>query len=317
MLDLAVIIVTWNVRGLVLAALSSLLDDLAASGLAASIIVVDNASSDGTAQAIAEAFPTVDLIASSENLGFVRGNNLALRALGFEGQTRLPEMLPRAVYLLNPDTITQLGATRALFDALFEDPRRGLVGARLTYEDGSFQHSAFSFPGLRQLWAEFFPTPGRWIEGRFNGRYPKSRYEAGVPFEVDAVLGATMMLRRETILSTGLFDETFFMYCEELDWARRIWAAGWSVCCVPSAHVVHLGGQSAGQVRPLSLEMLWRSRLYLIQKHYPAWKAMLARLLIRVGMARKRRQLANEPLAESERAALDQAYAHIQQMAAR
>ncbi|MCB9454432.1 MAG: glycosyltransferase family 2 protein [Anaerolineaceae bacterium] len=282
MTELAVIIVTWNVRDLALEALRSLIADLEAGGPKAEIYVVDSASSDGTANAIAQAFPTVNVIASPENLGFVRANNLALRRIGFGGATSTT--LPQAVYLLNPDTITQPGATRALYDTLLTNPRLGLVGAQLAYADGSFQHGAFAFPGLRQLWVEFFPTPGRLIEGRFNGRYPRHRYLSSQPFPVDFTLGATMMLRREVIEQVGPLDEGFFMYCEEIDWAWRIKQAGWEVACVPAAHVIHLAGQSTGQARPQSLIHLWTSRLRLAQKHYPAWKRPLARLLIATGM---------------------------------
>lgn len=293
MADLVVILVTWNVRTLVLDALRSLYDDLADSGLDADVIVVDNASSDGTVAAIAAAFPQVRVVASDENLGFVRGNNLALKSLGF--WTTETARLPRAVYLLNPDTITRSGATSALYEAVTAPNGPGLAGARLSYEDGAFQHSAFMFPDLRQLWVEFFPTPGRFIDGRFNGRYPRALYEAGQPFTVDFVLGATMMLRADVIQTTGGFDEDFFMYCEEIDWAYRIHAAGWGVQCIPAAHVVHLSGQSTAQARPQNLVRLWESRLILFRKHWPRWKLAIARRLIVVGM---RRLAAREPDAE-------------------
>lgn len=159
--DLAVVIVSWNVRELVLQAVRTLMDDLDASGLNADIWLVDNASADGTVEAVQSAFPGVNVIASRENLGFVRGNNAALEAIGFG--RRETQLLPKAVYLLNPDTITTRGATGALYNGLMSDQRCGLVGARLSYEDGSFQHGAFRFPGLRQLWVEFFPTPGRLV----------------------------------------------------------------------------------------------------------------------------------------------------------
>lgn len=285
---LAIILVTWNVRDLALDALRSLYADLGASGLAADVYVVDSASSDGTPDAIAAAFPQVRLTASRENLGFGKANNLAIR------QAMSAPNPPDALYLLNPDTITQPGSTRALYDALMAHPRAGLVGARLSYADGSFQPSAFAFPGLRQLWVELFPTPGRFIEGGFNGRYPRALYDGGQPFPVDFVLGATMMLRREAVAQTGGFDEAFFMYCEEIDWAWRLRAAGWDVLCVPSAHVTHLSGQSTGQARPRSVVNLWTSRLLLAQKHYPAWKRLLARGLVALGMARKRAQ-ADDP----------------------
>jgi len=306
--DLAVIIVTWNVRDLALDALRSLYADLAQSGLSSQVIVVDNASSDGTVEAIRTQFPQTRVIASRENLGFVRGNNLALRELGFPDR----DDLPRAVYLLNPDTITQMGAGRALFDALMADRTVGLVGARLTYGDGSFQHGAFMFPGLRQIWTEFFFTPGRLIENGFNGRYDRALYNAGQPFDVDFVLGATMMLRREVVQRTGMFDEAFFMYCEEIDWAWRIHKAGWRVQCVPAAHVVHLGGQSTGQARPQSVIHLWTSRLRLYEKHQPAWKTALAKRLIVWGMGKKMRAL--EPVTADQRA-LYEAYEKVRGMA--
>jgi hypothetical protein len=288
MTDLAVIIVTWNVRALVLDALRSLYADLAEARLSASVHVVDSASEDGTVEAVRAAFPQVNIIASAENLGFGRANNLGLRELGFGRTASTP---PPVVYLLNPDTIPQPGSTRALYDALMSDARVGMVGARLSYGDGSFQHSAFAFPGLRQLYAEFFPMPGRLREGRFNGRYPRQLYAAGQPFPVDFVLGATMMLRREVIETVGMFDELFFMYCEEIDWQWRMHPAGWSIRCVPSAHVVHLGGQSTGQVRPQSLINLWTSRLLLYRKHYPPWKLRLARWLVAAGMRAKMAQV--------------------------
>lgn len=289
MLDLAVIVVTWNVRDIVLDALRTLEADLAQSELNARVIVVDSASSDDTARGVREHFPNVQVMASDENLGFGRSNNAGMRTIGF-GQEVASDDLPRAVYLLNPDTLTQQGATRRLFDTLFSAPDIGVTGARLSYADGSFQHSAFAFPGLRQLWAEFFPTPGRFIEGRFNGRYPRALYHAATPFNVDFMLGATMMLRREVILQTGMFDEQFFMYGEEVDWQWRIRKAGWKIVCEPRAQVVHLVGQSTGQAKPRSIRNLWQSRLTLYRKHYPAWKAWAARHMVAAGMQRKIQQ---------------------------
>jgi N-acetylglucosaminyl-diphospho-decaprenol L-rhamnosyltransferase len=291
-LDLAVVIVTWNVRDIIVDALRTLFDDLAQSGLNAKVYVVDSASSDDTVAVIRAQFPQVELIASQENVGFSKGNNIALHAAGFGSGSAAP----RAAYLLNPDTITHIGATRAMFEALMADSQVGLVGAKLTYGDGSFQHSAFAFPGLRQLWAELLPLPGRFIEGRFNGRYPRWLYDQSKPFTVDFVLGATMMLKCEVIEKTGMFDEQFFMYCEEIDWAWRIQGAGWLAQCVPTAHVTHLGGQSSGQVRPQSLIRLWTSRLLLAKKHYPRWKRLIAQRLVAFGMWRRARRETNDEL---------------------
>ncbi|MFZ4813494.1 MAG: glycosyltransferase family 2 protein [Phototrophicaceae bacterium] len=304
-LDLAVVIVTWNVRDLIADALRTLITDLAQSGLQYQVYVVDSGSSDGTAQHVAALFPQVTLTASPENLGFGRANNLAMRQMGFENPAIPTERLPKAVYLLNPDTLTQRGASRALYDALFSAADIGWVGANLTYADGSFQHGAFHFPGLRQLYAEFFPLPARLYNSGFNGRYPLRRYAGEQPFTVDFTLGATMMLRREVILQTGMFDEAFFVYCEEVDWGWRVQRAGWRALCVPSAHVVHLGGQSTSQVSAKSVVYLWESRLKLYAKHYPRWKLKIAHGLVRAGIRSKLRHVpANRP-------DLTAAYQHI------
>jgi hypothetical protein len=301
--DVGIVIVTWNVRDLVVQALHSLYADLATSGLTYRVIVVDSASHDDTVAVVQAQFPQVELIASAENLGFGRANNVGLRRLGFGGDSTT-EALPRAVYLLNPDTITHSGAMQALYTALFADPRIG------------FQHSAFAFPGLRQLWTEFFWVPGRFIEGTFNGRYPLSLYQGNTPFRVDFTLGATMLLRREVIQQTGGFDEAFFMYAEEVDWAWRIRQAGWQAVCVPTAHVTHLAGKSTSQVRPRSLLNLWESRLRLYRQHYPAWKLFVARQLVAWGMQRKIQQTQQDPqLTTADREALLAAYRTVYQMA--
>ncbi|MXV92709.1 MAG: glycosyltransferase family 2 protein [Chloroflexi bacterium] len=288
-LDLAVIIVTWNNADVILPALQSLCADLEQSSLRHAIWLVDSASSDATVALTREQFPQVKLLASERNLGFGAANNLALRDMGFGDGAN--DNLPAAVYLLNPDTVVQPGSTQRLYDTLMGSAKLGLVGARLSYADGSFQHSAFRFPGLRQVFCELFPVPQRLLDGRFNGRYPRRLYHNAATFFIDFPLGAAMMLKREVIAQTGGFDEDFFIYCEEVDWAWRIHELGWRVLCEPRAHVIHLGGQSTGQARPSSFVHLWRSRLLLIEKQYANWKARLARWLIRQGMRRKLRGL--------------------------
>jgi hypothetical protein len=313
MAELAVVIVTWNVRELALQALRSLFADLEEHGPAADVYVVDSASSDGTADVLAQAFPQVNLFRSDKNLGFAGGSNYGLRLIGF-GQGNVND-LPNAVYFLNPDTITQSGATRTLYDRLIVKTRLGLVGARLAYGNGSFQHSAFQFPGLRQLWVEFFPTPGRLIENPFNGRYPPHLYASGKPFPIDFPLGATFMVKREAIEETGMFDEQFFMYCEEIDWAWRMRKAGWLAECVPAACVIHFGGQSTSQVEARSIIDLWTSRLRLYRKHYPAWKYFLARVMVAAGMRIRARRIGT--LSPSANETLESAYRRVASMALR
>jgi GT2 family glycosyltransferase len=176
----------------------------------------------------------------------------------------------------------------------------GLGGAQLVYGDGSFQHSAFGFPGLAQLIIDLFPAPGSLYESRLNGRYPKTLYDGTQPFEIDHPLGATYLLRREAIQQTGIFDEQFYLYCEEIDWAMRIKAAGWKVYCFPAAKVIHYGGQSTGQVRPQSLINLWTARLKLYRKHYTPVKRVLAAMIVRAGMNRQIKATARDSVQTEE-----------------
>ncbi len=294
--DVAVIIVTWNVRALALDAIRTVRADLLASQLDVAIWVVDNASADGTPDAIRAEFPDVRLLALPENIGFAAGNNVALRALGFCDTPRSKsgdngQILPRAVFLLNPDTRTQPGAVRTLYDTLNALPDAGIVGARLEYADGSFQHGAFGFPGLAQLVIDLYPLGwlprplfGRLYESRINGRCPRALYDGDHPFAVGHTLGATLFMRREAIQQTGLFDEQFYMYCEEIDWSMRIQAAGWRIYCEPRARVTHLAGQSSQQIRVQSVINLWKSRLRLFKKYDSPRTLRLKRALITLGV---------------------------------
>jgi hypothetical protein len=318
--DLAVIIVSWNTRDLTLDALRALYNDLDANGPEAEVWVVDSASSDGTPAAIQAQFPQVALISSETNLGFAGGNNHAMRLMGFSDTPGAADaaLLPQAVYLLNPDTLTQNRSTRTLYEALFSLPRAGVVGAQLAYADGSFQHGAFRFPGIGQLIVDLFPVPGRLYDSAFNGRYPRAAYLRGDPFPVDHTLGASMMLRSEVIRQVGLFDEQYFMYCEEIDLSIRVRNAGWEIYTVPAARVTHLAGQSTRQIRPESVVNLWSSRVRLFKKHYSRFKWRLVRPVIRLGMRRQialahRAHEAGEMSAQ-ERDALINAYRRVRRL---
>jgi N-acetylglucosaminyl-diphospho-decaprenol L-rhamnosyltransferase len=296
----------------VLDAVASAAQDIARSDIDGDIWVVDNASSDGTSSALREAFPpdckpTVHVLESGENLGFAGGNNFALREIGFPNAANLPEY----VLLLNPDTVVHPGALRALLDAARSD-NAGLAGARLIYSDGSFQHSAFAFPGLMQLIFDLYPIPARLHDTSINGRYPRRLYAQSQPFQVDHPLGATFMVKREVIQQTGMFDEQFYLYCEEVDWGMRIKAAGWKAICVPTAEVIHYGGQSTSQVAPLSVINLWKARLLLYKKHYGLIKQALAKIIIRGGMNRLIQQTARDSSrSEESRRALIDAYTQV------
>ncbi len=296
MIDVAVIIVSWNVRQLLEQCLRSVYAELEGPGLNGRVWVVDNASIDGTIDLLADLFPRVTLIANEHNPGFGAANNQGMRAAAVTN--------PRFFFLLNPDTLLQPGSLKALAAALDERPSAGVAGAKLVYGDGRFQSGAFYFPSVMQIAFDLFPLPARLYESRLNGRYPFAWYDAGAgPFPVDFVLGATMLVRAELVEKTGGFNEAFHMYCEEIDWCWRIRQAGWKIVVVPAAEVVHFGGESTRQIPAQSLVNLWGSRAQLYRKHYGRLTNALATRLVQIGMKRK--------AAQTDDPALKQAYRDI------
>jgi N-acetylglucosaminyl-diphospho-decaprenol L-rhamnosyltransferase len=278
-MDLVVITVSYNTRELLADCLQSVLDGLQRSGLSGEMWVVDNASADGSPEMVRDRFPSVRLVAHHENLGFAAGNNLALQQMGFDQR-----LVGRHVLFLNPDTRVLGDALGEMVRFLDSTPDAGAVGARLIHGDGSFQHSAFAFPGLTQILFDFFPLHHRLLHSRLNGRYAQWLYKAGQPFPVDHPLGAALMVRGETLTQVGTFDERFFMYCEEIDLCRRIKAGGWQIYCLPRAEIVHWVGQSTRQFRDRMFVALWRSRFLLFEKHHGPVFGWLARRLVRLGL---------------------------------
>jgi N-acetylglucosaminyl-diphospho-decaprenol L-rhamnosyltransferase len=309
MVDLAVSVVSWNVRDLLAACLRSVEASAAAAHMDVSIWVLDNASHDGSAQMVAEAFPGAHLFTSSANLGFGGGQNTVLAAMGFSSvpvpeaartavvraggpKRQRPEGQPPSyVLILNPDTLVHKDALAALVGFMEAEPRAGVCGPRLVYEDGRFQHGAFGFPSLAQTFFEFWPINWRLTESQLNGRYPRRLYQAGEPFLVDHPLGAAMLFRGQAIEDTGGFDLDYHMYVEEIDWCLRVKRAGWEAYCVPGAEVVHYEGRSTRQAKPEMAVALWRSRYVYFRKHWSWPCRWLARRLVRAGMrARIRRE---------------------------
>lgn len=288
-LDVAVIVVSWNVREYLANCLRSVCTDMRQSGLNGRIWVVDNDSTDGTVNLLADLFPHVQVIANRRNAGFGAANNQGMKAAAAEQ--------PRYHFLLNPDTLVRPGATRQLVDCLDSRPNAGMAGARLVYGDGRFQHSAFRFPGLGQLMFDLFPLPSRLYESRWNGRYSRRAYHPDcAPFAVDHPLGATMLVRADVAEATNGFDESYHMYCEEIDWCWRIKQAGWDIYTVPAAEVVHYGGESTKQIPAQSVINLWRSRAQLYRQHHGRFKQAAATWLVRKAMNRRARRENNADL---------------------
>lgn len=300
-MDLGIVIVNYNVRDLLAACLDSVYLALAQTGsrLKASVVVVDNASRDGSVALLRQQFPRTPVL-EADNRGMGAGNNRGLRLL-------LDQYRPFAVMVLNPDTLVGAGSLAALVDFLRAHPRAGVAAPKLLNPDGTLQHAAFHFPGLAQLAVDLFPPPSpfdRLLNSRLNGRYPASAYRAGQPFQVDHTLGAAFAVRSQAIQEVGLFDETFALYCEEIDWQWRLAHAGWERWIVPAAEVVHHGGQSTQQQPAQSLLQLWTSRRRLYQRYHGPVLNALAAPLVRLGMRQRIR--ANHRLSARGRLPADQ-----------
>jgi len=277
---IGVVIVSFNTGPLLDRCLTALRAALTAEGLltASSVWVVDNASPDGSADMVARRHPWVQLVALAHNAGFTAGNNLVLSRWAGEAGQR-----PQRILLLNPDTEITSGALGHLVAALDGHSDVAVVGPQLRYPDGTFQHAAFRFPGVIQTWLDLVPVP-RLLDSQLNGRYPRARYGTGVPFAVDFVLGACMLVRGEALAEVGPLDVGYYMYCEEIDWCQRFRAAGWRTLCVPAAVVVHQGGASTGQFREAMFVQLWRSRRRYFARHAGRGQRWAVGLTLRAGL---------------------------------
>jgi N-acetylglucosaminyl-diphospho-decaprenol L-rhamnosyltransferase len=238
--DLSVIIVSHNTRDLLADCLTTLTDSSA--DLELEIIVVDNASTDGTLEHIREYFPSVHLIANNDNRGFAAANNLGIAAAGSP-----------VVLLLNSDAFVNASVLSECLALIERDARVGMVGVQLLNPDGSVQAEDGKFPSL---WTDISISLGldKLWKRPVQTRAPRVR-------PADWVQGACLFVRRDAIQDAGSLDESFFMYSEEVDWCHRFWQRGWHVVYNGSVSVIHLGGASSRRNDLGRRIALYRSRL--------------------------------------------------------
>ncbi len=270
-LDLSIIIVNWNVRDLLRRCLACI--PQAAGALTYEIIVVDNASTDGS-QTLADQFPHVRWIQNAENVGFTRANNQGIE-------------LARGRYLcfLNPDTEPQPNALLNLARYLDSHPRVGIVGPQLRYPDGTLQPSRYRLPTLMTALMESTPIAWHWPHNPWSRRYHCEDVSPEQEHEADWLNGACLMVRGEVIEQVGAFDEGFFMYSEELDLCKRAKRAGWKVVYVPDAKVIHHEGKSSEQVVVARHVHFNRSKVRYFRKHHGPVSASILRWGLRAQYA--------------------------------
>ncbi|MDT8306814.1 MAG: glycosyltransferase family 2 protein [Anaerolineae bacterium] len=262
----SVVIVSWNVRDLLRSCLTSLAAQRDALSL--QVIVVDSASGDGTAEMVAAEFPWVELVACPENIGFPAGNNL-----GFALATH------PYLFLLNPDTEVAGDAIDTLVAFLEANRDVGVVGPQLLNADGSVQSSRRRFPTLA---TGFFEST--WLEAvaprRVLDDYTMRDRGDDQQSDVDWLMGAALMARREVVDQVGGLDPGYFMYSEELDWCRRIRDAGWRIVYVPEAQIVHHAGKSSEQAVTARHINFQRAKLRYFRKYHGRLAATLLRLFL-------------------------------------
>lgn len=252
-INLSIVIVNWNTREILRECLESVFES--PGGRAAQVIVIDNASDDGSAEMVAERFPQVLLLRNTENRGFAAANNQ-----GFEQATG------RHVLLLNSDTLVHgdvLAASVAWLDA---HPDVAAMGCRVLNPDGTMQRTCSMYPSVLNqalmasgLWKLSWP--------RFLGRYQMSHWQRDSERDVEVISGCYLLVRREVIDSVGMLDESFFFFGEETDWCRRMRDAGWRLVFSPVGEITHYGSVSARKLNHRRDVMLTEAKVHLHRKH--------------------------------------------------
>ncbi len=282
MISLAIIIVSWNTCDVLRRCLHSLQTSLAATTLDHRVVVVDNASSDGTPAMLRAEFPDVHLIASPHNLGFAAGNNVALHALGLLGPAA--DSPPDYCLLLNPDTEVAPAALPQMIAYLEAHPDLVAIGPQLRYADGSLQSSRRRFPTRATFFWESTALERCWPNNPWACRYHCADRPADQVQSVDWLVGAALLVRSTAIRQAGPLDEGFFMYSEEMEWQMRLQAVGNScgsrIVYLPQAIVVHYEGRSSEQVPAARHLHFQRSKLRFAGMRYGALFALLLRLFL-------------------------------------
>jgi GT2 family glycosyltransferase len=267
MLDISIIVVNWNGRDLLARCLQCV--EATVKQAAYEVIVIDNASTDGSQAMVRRDFPRVKLIENAQNVGFAKANNQGMEIA--QG---------RYVLLLNSDAFVKDGTIDTMVAFMDAHPAAGMAACKLLYEDGTVQPSVSRFPTLE---TEFYTAVGLeklFPNSRLFGKYQMRYWDHNDLREVDVILGAFMVVRREAIEQVGMMDERFFMYSEEVDWCYRFKRAGWKIYSTPATEAVHIWGGTSQQIRAQMIVQLYRSRVQFFRKHYGALSASLLKLIL-------------------------------------
>lgn len=267
LLDISVIIVNWNTLTLLRDCISSIYEH--ADSISCEIIVVDNASSDGSREMVKAEFPNVCLLENTRNHGFAHANNQGISiARG------------RYLLLLNSDTRLLDNALEKVVAFADQNPDAAVVGCRVLNPDRTLQPTCFMFPSMLNMILSFTYLYKLFAKSRLFGRERMTWWNRDDVRPVDVVTGCFMLVRRHAVEEVGMMDDRFFMYAEETDWCYRFKQAGWNVLFTPQAEIIHHGGQSSRNMRPEMLIEMRLSILKFIMKHKGRLQHAIASVLI-------------------------------------
>lgn len=253
--DVSIVIASWNAKRHLVDCLRSIEADERRATI--ETIVVDNASTDGSPEAVEREFPRVTLIRNAENFGFARASNVGIeRASG------------RYVCLMNSDVVVRPGALGVLVRFMDSRPSVGLVGPRILNPDGSPQPSCRNFPGFANMLSRALAAHRLFRSSSRFGTETMAYWNHDAERSVDALSGCLCMARREALRDVGVLDERFFFYSEDVDWCMRFHTAGWDVRFYPEAEAIHFGGASTSVAPERFAVEKERARLQLYRKHY-------------------------------------------------
>lgn len=267
MVDVSIVIVSWNVADL----LAKCLDSILASPINMNrleIIVVDSASSDRTVAMLRENYPQVKLMAQSENVGFTRGNNIGFAAS--KGRT---------IFMLNPDTELLGDALTQMLAYLDSHSEVGIVGPHTLNTDGTYQSSRRNFPSKTLAFFESSFLQGIAPKSLLDNFY-LNNHPVDAVLEVGWMQGSALLVRREIYEKLGGLDEAFVMYFEELDWCKRASDAGWKLVYLGTAKIIHHGGKSTEQIGAKKHIYFQESKIRYYRKHHGAAFATVLRLFL-------------------------------------
>ncbi len=262
-----IVIVSYNCRQ----ALQTCLLKLIAEGYPPPILVVDNASTDGTPEMVTADFPTVQLIQNVRNHGFAAACNQGIRACASD-----------FILLLNPDTLLKRATLQKLSDIMRAQPNIGACGPRVLNTDGTLQPSCRRFPTLGAMACDELGVSRLFPRSRLLARYRMQNWLHDENRDVDQVMGSCLLVRRTALEHVGLLDEHFFLYFEEVDLCLRLQKTGWRVVFIADQNVTHLGGESSKIDPRNALGHRYRSLFAFYRKHYPSWQLPILRFIVQI-----------------------------------